>query len=167
MTIEKTLVLFKPDAVERGLTGEIMQRFERVGLKMIGLKLLVPNEDHAKNHYTEDLAERRGEHVRNLMISMLMSGPIVALALEGIEAVEVVRKMVGSTEPKSSPPGTIRGDYSHVSFKHVDAHDSTLYNLIHASATPEEALSELAVWFAPDELIDHEPLYTRHTLNKD
>lgn len=164
-TMERTLVLLKPDALDRGLVGEILQRFERVGLKIIGLKMLIPSKDHAERHYTEDLAERRGEHVRNLMIDMLTSGPITAIVLEGIESVELVRKMVGSTEPKSSPPGTIRGDYSHVSFKHVDEHDSTLYNLIHASANVEEAAQELAVWFSEDELIQHDPSYTKHTLN--
>ncbi len=166
-TIERTLVLLKPDAVERGLSGEILQRFERVGLKIVGMKMLLPTHEHASGHYTEDLAIRRGEHVRNLMIDMLKSGPVVAIVLEGIEAVELVRKMIGSTEPKSSPPGTIRGDYSHVSFKHTDAHNSKLYNLIHGSANVEEANAEIAVWFNQDELVDHQPNYTKHTLNKD
>ncbi len=166
-TIEQTLVLLKPDTIERGLVGEITQRFERVGLKIVGLKMLLPTEQHAEQHYTEDLAQRRGEHVRKAMIDMLTSGPVIAIVLEGIEAVELVRKMIGSTEPKSSPPGTIRGDYAHVSFKHVDSSSSPqLYNLIHGSATPEEAKQEIAVWFTPQELVDHNPVYTSHTLNK-
>lgn len=166
-TIEQTLVLLKPDALERGLAGEILQRFERVGLKIAGMKMLVPTTGHAEGHYTEDLAIRRGEHVRKLMVDMLTSGPIVAIVLEGIEAVELVRKMIGSTEPKSSAPGTIRGDYAHVSFKHVDSDPNIkMYNLIHGSATPEEAKQEIAVWFTEAELVDHEPAYTKHTLNK-
>ncbi len=166
-TIEQSLVLLKPDTLERGLVGEILQRFERVGLKIIGLKMLQPNSDRAGKHYTEDLAIRRGEHVRNAMIDMLTSGPIVAIVLEGIEAVEVVRKMIGSTEPKSSAPGTIRGDYAHASFKHIDStSDPKLYNLIHGSATLEEAKTEIAVWFDPEELVSHEPLYTKHTVTK-
>lgn len=166
-TIEQTLVLLKPDALERGLVGEIIQRFERVGLKIVAMKMLLPTKDHAEGHYTEDLAIRRGEHVRKAMVDMLTSGPIVAIVFEGIEAVELVRKMIGSTEPKSSPPGTIRGDYAHTSFKHVDASTSNkMYNLIHGSATPEEAKQEIAVWFKPDEMIDHNPAYTSHTLNK-
>ncbi len=112
-TIEQTLVLLKPDTLERGLVGEITQRFERVGLKIVGMKFMLPTEDHASSHYTEDLAIRRGEHVRKLMIDMLTSGPVVAMVLEGIEAVEVVRKMIGDTQPKTSAPGTIRGDYAH------------------------------------------------------
>ena len=166
-TIEQTLILLKPDAVERGLVGEIIQRFERVGLKIVGMKMLTPSEDRASGHYTEDLAIRRGEHVRKLMIDMLVSGPIVAMVLEGIEAVELSRKLIGGTEPKSAAPGTIRGDYSHVSFKHADAHNSKLYNLIHGSSSVEEAKQEIAVWFDESELVQHEPVYTKHTLNKE
>lgn len=166
-TIEQSLVLLKPDALERGLVGEILQRFERVGLKIVGMKLMQPTEEAAGKHYTEDLAIRRGEHVRKLMIDMLTAGPVVAIVLEGIEAVELVRKMIGSTEPKSSAPGTIRGDYSHVSFKHVDQDPNIkLYNLIHGSATVEEAKVEINVWFKPEELVDHNPGYTALTLNK-
>ena len=163
-TIQRTLVLLKPDAVQRGLIGEIIQRFERVGLKIVGLKMLWPDQETALKHYTEDLAIRRGEHVRKLMIDMLVSGPIVALALEGIEAVEQIRKMVGGTEPKSAAPGTIRGDYAHVSFKHADAKQTGIYNLIHASATVPEAEQEISIWFNPEELQDFEPVYVKHTI---
>lgn len=165
-TIEQSLVLLKPDTLERGLVGEILQRFERVGLKIVGMKLMQPTEEDAGKHYTEDLAVRRGEAIRNSMINMLASGPVVAIVLEGIEAVELVRKMIGETEPKSATPGTIRGDYSHVSFKHAnnEAGSGKLYNLIHGSATLEEAKTEINVWFKQDELIDHNPSYTKHTL---
>ncbi len=163
---EQSLVLLKPDAVDRGLVGEILQRFEKVGLKIVGMKMLVPSHDHASNHYTEDLAIRRGEHVRTAMIDMLVSGPVVAVVLEGIEAVELVRKMIGGTEPKSALPGTIRGDYSHVSFKHTDKHNSKMYNLIHASSSVEEAKQEIAVWFSEVEIVEHAPDYTTKTLNK-
>ncbi len=157
-------MLLKPDAVDRGLVGEITARFERVGLKIAGLKMLLPGKEHAAKHYTEDLAKRRGQHVRDLMIEMLMSGPVVALCLEGVEAVEIVRKMVGPTEPKAAAPGTIRGDFSHVSFKHADSKKMGVYNLVHASGSPEEAAAEIAVWFAPSELLDHKPGYTKHTI---
>lgn len=163
-TIEKSLVLLKPDAVDRGLVGEIIHRFERAGLKIAGLKMIWPKAEQASKHYTEDLAQRRGEHVRNMMIEMISSGPIVAIALEGVEAVELVRKMVGTTEPKSALPGTIRGDYSHVSFKHADAKKMGVYNLIHASGSSAEAIEELKVWFAPEELHDHKPGYIKHTI---
>ncbi|MEK7493719.1 MAG: nucleoside-diphosphate kinase, partial [Patescibacteria group bacterium] len=119
-TNERTLVILKPDALDRGIVGEILTRFERVGMKMVGMKLLVSEKDAAALHYTEDLAKRRGEHVRTMMIEMLTSGPIVAMVLEGIDVVEVVRKMIGATEPKSAAPGTIRGDYAHISYRFAD-----------------------------------------------
>jgi len=163
-TIQRTLVLLKPDAVDRGFVGEIIQRFERVGLKIVGLKMLWPNEETAMKHYTEDLAVRRGEHVRKLMVEMLVSGPIVALALEGVEAVELVRKMVGGTEPKSAAPGTIRGDFAHVSFKHADSRKIGVFNLIHASGSPEEAVQEIEVWFEPSEIHEFSPAYVGRTI---
>jgi nucleoside-diphosphate kinase len=162
--MERTLILLKPDAIDRGLIGEIITRFEKVGLKISGLKLLHPTAEMAGKHYTEDLAIRRGEHVRNMMIKTITSSPIVALCLEGVEAVELVRKMVGATEPKSAAPGTIRGDYAHVSFKHADAKEIGIMNLIHASSSVEEANQEIAVWFKHDELFDHQPAYTKHTI---
>jgi len=163
-TLERTLVLLKPDAVDRGLVGEILQRFERVGMKITAMKLVHAGEVHAQKHYTQDLADRRGEHVRKMMIDMITSGPIVAVCLEGIEAVELVRKMVGSTEPKSAAPGTIRGDYSHVSFKHADSKKIGIDNLVHASSSVEEAKVEIAVWFEEAELLDHKPGYTKRTI---
>jgi len=162
--MERTLILLKPDALERGIIGEIITRFERVGAKIIGLKLLVSEKDTAGRHYTDDLAKRRGEKVRQLMIDMLTSGPIVAMALEGIEIVEVARKMAGTTEPKMAAPGTIRGDYAHVSFKHADEKGIGVFNLIHASGSPEEAKAEINVWFKQEELVSHKPAYTKFTL---
>lgn len=159
-------MLLKPDALDRGIVGEIITRFERVGAKIVGLKLLVSELDTAQKHYTEDLAKRRGEKVRELMISMLTSGPIVAIALEGVEIVEVVRKMIGATEPKSAAPGTIRGDYAHVSFKYADEKGIGVFNLIHASGSPAEAEVEIGVWFKPEELVLHEPSYTKFTIKK-
>jgi len=165
--LQRTLVLLKPDAIDRGHVGEIMTRFERVGLKMVGLKMLISDEDTARRHYTEDLAQRRGEKVRQLMIDMLKMGPIVAIALEGIEAVEVVRKMVGATEPKAAAPGTIRGDFSHISYPYADAKGIGVFNLVHASGNPEEAKTEVSVWFKDEELCSHRPSYTKLTLREE
>jgi nucleoside-diphosphate kinase len=164
--LERTLVLLKTDAVNRGIVGEIITRFERVGAKLVGLKLLVSDEDTAKKHYTEDLAKRRGEAVRQKMIDMLTSGPIVAMAWEGVDIIEVVRKMIGETQPSVAAPGTIRGDYAHVSYKYADAKDIGVFNLVHASDSPENAAIELSVWFRPDELAEHRPDYTRQTLRE-
>lgn len=165
--LEKTLVLLKPDAIHRGIVGEILHRFERVGAKITGMKLLVSEKDTAMKHYTEDLAKRRGEKVREMMIEMLISGPIVAIVFEGVDIVEVVRKLVGATEPKSAAPGTIRGDFAHVSHKYADERGIGIFNLIHASATPGEAEAEINVWFKPEELVQHSPTYTKFTLREE
>ena len=165
--LQRTLVLLKPDTLQRGIVGDILHRFERVGAKMVGLKMLVSDKDTAMRHYTDDLAKRRGEKVRSLMIEMITSGPVIAIALEGVEIVEIVRKLVGSTEPKASAPGTIRGDFSHVSFGYADSKDMPIMNLIHASSSTEEAEVEIAVWFKPEELLSHKPSYTKYTLGED
>lgn len=165
--LERTLILLKPDAIQRGIVGEVIQRFEKVGAKMVGMKLLVSDKDTALKHYTEDLAKRRGEKIRKMMVEMLTSGPIIAAVFEGVDVVEVVRKLVGATEPKSAVPGTIRGDFAHVSYKYADEKGIGIFNLIHASASPQEAKAEIGVWFEPKELIDHRPLYTRLTLREE
>jgi nucleoside-diphosphate kinase len=164
--IQRSLVLLKPDVLERGIMGEIITRFERVGANFVGMKLLVSEKDTAMKHYTEDLARRRGEKVREMMIEMLMSGPILAIALEGVDMIEVVRKMIGATEPKSAAPGTIRGDYAHVSYNHADEKGIGIFNLVHASDSPENAEIELSVWFKPEELVSHNPSYTKFTVKK-
>jgi len=166
-TLQRTLVLLKPDALHRGIVGDIIHRFERVGAKMVGLKMLVSEKDTAMKHYTEDLAKRRGEKVRNIMIEMITSGPIIAIVYEGVEIIDIVRKLVGATEPKASAPGTIRGDFSHVSFGYADAKQIPVMNLIHASTSPEEAETEIAVWFKPEELVSHKPGYTKYTLSEE
>jgi nucleoside-diphosphate kinase len=167
MDLQKTLILLKPDALERGIVGEIITRFERIGAKIIGMKMLVSEKDTAMKHYREELAQRRGEAVRQRMIDMLTSGPIIALALEGVEMVGIARKMVGATEPKEAVPGTIRGDYSHVSYNYAEDKKIGIFNLIHASASPEEAELEINVWFKPEELVEHKPSYTKFTLKED
>jgi len=164
--LQRTLVLLKPDTIERGIVGEILHRFERVGAKMVGLKMLVSDKDAAMSHYTDDITKRRGEAVRKMLIEMITSGPIIAIVYEGIEIIDIVRKLVGSTEPKASLPGTIRGDFAHVSFGYADAKKMPIMNLIHASSSPEEAQSEIAVWFKPEELVSHKPGYTKYTLGE-
>ena len=121
--VQRTLVLCKPDAVQRGIVGEILQRFERVGLKIVGIKMVSPDADLYEKHYEEigKLISRRGEQTFRYNLNYMMTGPVIAICLEGIEAVELVRKIVGPTEPKSAPMGTIRGDFSHMSFGFSDA----------------------------------------------
>ena len=152
MGIEQTLVLIKPDGVARGLIGEVIKRFEQRGLKVVALKLTKINKDYAKKHYTEDITVRRGEKVRTMLLEYITSGPIVAMIIEGVDAIENVRKLVGSTESKAALPGTIRGDYSHVSYAHADEKNIPIKNLIHASGNKEDARNELALWFSIDEV---------------
>lgn len=152
MVLQQTLVLIKPDGVQRGLIGEVIKRFEQRGLKIIGLKLTHANNDLAQKHYTEDISERRGEKVRNMLLEFITSGPVIAIVVEGVDAIENVRKIVGDTESKSALPGTIRGDFSHISFKHADNKEIVVKNIIHASSNEEDAKNELALWFSIDEI---------------
>lgn len=163
---QRTLILLKPDTLQRGIVGEIITRFERVGAQMVGMKLVSATDDLALKHYTEDITVRLGQEVRDLAVAMIKSGPIVAIALEGIDIIEVVRKMVGATEPKSALPGTIRGDYAHVSYGVADSSKKALFNLIHASGNAEEAAAELQVWFSDAELMDHKAAYAQHTIHQ-
>lgn len=161
--IERTLVLLKPDAVERALMGRILERFEDAGFKIIGLKMVKPSKEKGKEHYTDDLAKRHGQKVRDIAVEYISSGPVVAMIIEGVNAVENVRKFAGTTEPKSAPPGTIRGDFSHLSFGHSDAKNIATKNIIHASGNLQEAEQEIKVWFQPDEIIEYTAVHEKHT----
>ncbi len=163
--VERTLIVFKPDAVQRGIVGEILQRFERVGLKMVGMKMASPDRDHYYHHY-EDIGKmvtRRGEGAFNVTLDFMMNGPVVAVVLEGVEAVALVRKIVGPTEPKTADMGTIRGDYSHMSFGYADECQKGVPNLIHASGDSDEAKEEIAHWFGKDELVEYSMLNEKFT----
>ncbi|MBP9667749.1 nucleoside-diphosphate kinase [Candidatus Saccharibacteria bacterium] len=163
--LEQTLIVFKPDALQRGLVGEILTRFERVGLRIVGTKMLAPDTDHYYKHYEEigKLKTRAGEQIFKITLEMMNAGPVIAVVLEGVESVALVRKLVGATEPKSSAPGTIRGDYSHMSYGYADASSKGIPNLIHASGDPEEAEKEIAHWFSDDELFEYETLHEKFT----
>ncbi len=146
--IQQTLVLVKPDGVKRGLVGEIIRRFEQRGLKIVGLKLTQIDEDFSKKHYAVHLDKEFYEALEKY----ITSSPVVAMVIEGSSAVENVRKIVGGTEPKSAPVGTIRGDFAHISFERADSMKKSVGNLIHASGSLEEAQEEIALWFSVDEL---------------
>jgi nucleoside-diphosphate kinase len=163
--VEQTLVLFKPDTVQRGLVGEILTRFERVGLKIVGTKMIFPDRDHYYRHY-EDIGQmvtRRGQKAFDVTLVMMQTGPVIAMVFEGVEAVALVRKMVGGTEPKSAAPGTIRGDFSHMSFEYADGENKGIPNLLHASGDVEEAAKEIGHWFSDDELYDYEVVHEKFT----
>ena len=139
---EQTLVLVKPDGVQRQLAGRIIARFEERGLKIVGLKLVQVDKDLAERHY----AVHKGKPFFDGLVAFITSSPLVAIALEGPNAIGMVRTMVGATKPTEAAPGTIRGDLA------VEMGQ----NLIHASDGPETAVAELALWFSPKELLSYE-----------
>ncbi|MDD5133440.1 MAG: nucleoside-diphosphate kinase [Candidatus Nanoarchaeia archaeon] len=161
--IERTLILLKPDCIQRGFIGEIITRFEKVGLKIVGMKMVYATKEFAGKHYF-DVEKRHGKKVFDSNVKYLTEGPIVAVCLEGVSAIEIIRKMVGSTEPRASLPGTIRGDYSHVSYEHADVKNIAAKNLIHASASKDDAKKELDLWFKKEELHSYKTVHEIHTL---
>lgn len=167
-TIERSLIVFKPDAVQRGIVGEILTRFEKVGLKIVAAKMLQPSKDHYFHHYENigKMISRRGQKAFDVTLSMLNAGPVIAFVLEGVEAVALLRKMVGATEPKSALPGTVRGDYAHMSFGHADENDVGIPNLIHASGDADEAKAEIAHWFSESEIFSYETSHDKFTQTK-
>ncbi|MEK6760349.1 MAG: nucleoside-diphosphate kinase [Nanoarchaeota archaeon] len=178
MIQERTLVLIKPDGVKRGISGKIISRFEDAGLKIIALKLIWADKELAKNHYfldeewaknvyekTKKNYEKEnkkfpyknhmeiGKQIQSWNMDFLREGPVIAIVLEGNHAVELVRKMIGSTEPRSSLPGTIRSDFASVeSFAVADSKKRVIKNLVHASDSAENAKREINLWFSPEEI---------------
>jgi len=139
--IERTLVLIKPDGVQRQLVGRALARYEERGLKLVALKLVRIDRAMAEAHY----AVHRDKPFFADLVSFIISGPLVAVALEGPDAIAVVRTINGATRPNQAAPGTIRGDFAL----------ETAQNLVHASDSPETAAEELALWFRADELVDY------------
>ena len=180
MRRERTLVIIKPDGVMRHIVGEVLSRFERKGLKIVGMKMLWPSRKLAERHYvdTEEWLESSGTrtynsylekgitptltpreialNTRRKLIDHLTAGPVVALVLEGAHAIEVVRKMRGNTSPRSAEVGTIGFDYTLESYELSDAGDWAIKNVIHASDSPAEVAREIKLWFASDELVNYD-----------
>ncbi len=176
---EKSLVLLKPDAVKRQIIGELITRFERKGLKLVGMKLVMPTEDLTGRHYTdsEEWLKDSGErtynsylekgieppmsarelalNTRRKLMQGLMAGPVVALILQGAHVIEIVRKMRGATSPQAADVGTIGFDYSVDSYELADAGDWPIRNIIHASDSSENAEREIAIWFKSDEVLEY------------
>ncbi len=180
MKNEKTFVIIKPDGVQRSLVGEIVKRFERVGLKMVALKMVLPTEDKARQHYTLDpewvrkVGEKSilnygkkgltppsndpleiGNKVLGNLIKYMVSGPVVAMVLQGAHAVGIVRKIVGGTEPLTSDVGTIRGDFVLDSYQISDLDERAVRNVVHASGSVDEAKGEISLWFQDDEVMKY------------
>lgn len=183
--IERSLVLIKPDGVKRALIGEIIRRFERAGLKIIGMKMIQVDKDFAKKHYPDELipsvgnktkkdwdafkleytetVEEIGQMIVDVTREFISSGPVVAMVLEGVHCVENVRKMVGVTGPRDSLPGTIRGDFAHVGLGYASSNRKPAINLIHASGNVEEAEKEIELWFDDDELYNYKLVHEGFT----
>ena len=154
--LERTLVIIKPDGVFRGISMKVLSRFERAGLKLVGLKLIKIDREFAQKHYTyEDIAVRHGDNIRNQLLDFITEGPVIAALIQGIKAVETVRKICGSTEPVKAAPGTIRGDYCHHSYSFCNDANRSIRNVIHASASLEEAAREVKLWFNDSEIFDY------------
>ncbi|NLE07352.1 MAG: nucleoside-diphosphate kinase [Parcubacteria group bacterium] len=177
---ERTLVVIKPDGVQRSLIGEIIGRFEKLGLKLTAMKMCLLTEEFVEKHYTLDpewrritgekrikAAKEKGEKLETedpLEITAVIleklkkymtSGPVIAMVWQGVHATELVRKMVGGTEPRSSDVGTIRGDYVLDSYILADSDGRAVRNLIHASGTAEESEAEIKHWFKPEEIVNY------------
>ncbi len=177
--IERTLVLVKPDGVERALIGKIISRFEESGMKVVAIKMVLPDKELTGTHYAADpkwfedtgnrtlaaykekgvilneTAVQISTRIRNYLIDFLSSGPAVAMVLEGNEAISITRKIVGATEPKRSDPSTIRGSLSLDSYELADEQKRVLKNLVHASEDKRTADREIAVWFKPSEIMKY------------
>lgn len=178
---ERTLIIIKPDAIQRGLIGEIVSRFERIGLKLTAAKMVVPTAAHIEKHYTLDpewrvktgektlksYREKGQAHphgndpvvITGIILEKLKkymtSGPVIPMVLEGAHAVAIVRKLVGSTEPLSSDVGSIRGDFVLDSYTMSNDDERSVRNLVHASGSADEAEKEIAHWFSPEEVVDY------------
>ena len=180
MKKEKTLVIIKPDGIQRSLVGEILSRYEKVGLKLIAMKMMVPTKELIEKHYTLDPEWRRitgekaiGSYIKKglkpptddplevtrillgNLVKYLTSGPIIAMVWEGAHAVSIVRKITGGTEPLTSDVGTIRGDYVLDSYEISDKDGRSVRNLVHATGSVKEAEQEIKHWFSHDEIIKY------------
>ncbi len=183
--MEQTLIILKPDTVQRAIAGEIITRFERVGLKIIGMKMMIPEMELLRNHYPDELipivgnktkedwdnygveysesVEEIGKMIVDATRDFMKSSPVIAIVLEGGHAVEIVRKMVGNTGPKDSPPGTIRGDYAHLSLGRASLQKRGAANIVHASGSVKEAQHEIDMWFDKHELFNYKTVHEQLT----
>jgi nucleoside-diphosphate kinase len=154
-TLQRTLVVLKPDAVARGLIGRLIGRFEDAGLKVVGIKMAVLDEEMTGKHYF-DLEDRFGKAIYDANARAIQRGPVIAMVVEGVEAVPNVRRLVGGTYPNEAPPGTIRGDFAHQSKAYAMSKDQGVTNLVHASGNVDEAKYEVELWFGAGEQFDYQ-----------
>jgi nucleoside-diphosphate kinase len=192
--MQQSLVIIKPDALQRGIGGDIITRFERAGLKMVGCKMLNPDRQLADQHYPKDrdtfivgMAQKTlesckeqgidvieqfgtddpkeiGLKLQNWLVDFITSSPVLAMVFEGPNAIEVIRKITGPTMPAKAAPGTIRGDYSFDSAAQANVDKRPVRNLIHASGDAEEAAFEIKLWFKSDELFEYDTIHQQHMM---
>lgn len=155
--VERTLVLLKPDALARGLAGRIITRFEDAALKIVGVKMKLMDADFTRKHYF-DLEDRAGAEIYNCTAGFMQTAPVLALALQGVDAVAKVRKIIGSTFPDQAAPGTVRGDFAHQTKASSEVSGKAVMNLVHASGNSEEAKYEVELWFDASEQFEYETL---------
>jgi nucleoside-diphosphate kinase len=149
---EKSLIIIKPDGIQRSIAGSILSRFENAGLKVHAMKLQNVTAEQSKRHYSEHVEKAFYPTVEEY----ITSGPVIVFVLGGLSAIKKIRTMVGATEPSSALPGTIRGDFAHQAYPGAgEPDDKPIRNLIHASATADEAAVEIALWFNEDEIVDY------------
>ena len=156
--IEKSLVIIKPDGVERGLIGDIIKRFETAGLKIIGIKMVWIGKEFAEEHYK---AHKSKSFFKEL-VEFITEGPVVAFVVEGVHAVDNVRRLIGPTSPHEAAPGTIRGDFAHISMAYASKKGSGGKNVIHSSGNKKEADQEIGLWFKKDELHSYTTVHQKH-----
>jgi len=176
---QQSLVIIKPDGVQRSLIGEIVKRYERVGLKLLAMKMVIPTIQQARQHYSSDpqwvvkkgqsiiekfkaqgkttslTDQQLGQNILDTLIKYITSGPVVVMVWQGTNAIKLIRKITGGTEPLTSDVGTIRGDYTLDSYQNADMDNRSVRNLVHASGSPEEAQTEIALWFKPEEILKY------------
>lgn len=176
MTLQKTLVLLKPDAILRGIVGDIVSRFERVGLKIGAMKMVFATKEQLEEHYYKDDEwlikkgeliiqnkgypkdydpKKAGKEIVDALVEDMRLSPVIAIVLEGHNAINVVRKLSGPTNVEEAMPGTIRGDYSHDTYKLANISDRPIITVIHASGDEPDADKEIKIWFKPDEIYSY------------
>ena len=156
--IERSLVIVKPDGVERGLVGEIIRRFENTGLKIVGMKMEWIDRKFAEQHYKEHKSKPFFKEV----VDFITEGPVVAFAVEGVHAVDNARRLVGVTSPHEAAPGTIRGDFAHLSMAYASKKGQGGKNIIHASGSKKEADDEIKLWFRKEDLHSYKTVHEKH-----
>ncbi|CAN5451870.1 nucleoside-diphosphate kinase [soil metagenome] len=194
--MERTLIIIKPDAIQRSIVGDIITRYEKVGLKIIGMKMFIPSRDLLNKHYPVDRKEfiegmgnktlenmvdlgldpkekfghddafKIGIEIQKWLVDFMAASPVICIVLEGPHAIEVVRKIRGHTLPLKAQPGTITGDYSFDSSSLANNDMRPIRNLVHASGNKEEAELEIGLWFSESELFDYDTVHQAHMLPK-